>query len=501
MRKELPFSLPRTNFELNYTIEAHKADLHVVFAINGKYMEHPFGKLPMPKRFEKVGLDLEKEGSHHVFEHNKKAFLVIVLEKTKPHVDKSQLIAGNIIGMTAKKMQCHNILVAHYGDYDYDTLEAGICGITPGINDALYEYKQNHTVGEVSFYVPPELEDNGRLNLIAEMQHSINGNNLYRDLLMMPSNQLGPKALNQVALSLKKHLSLTAGVQTHHRNYSTAELKKSGHNLLTAVGDSVPHDPAQLIMLEYRGTPESDEVDHLIVCKGICMDTGGINLKPTASIANMKMDMGGAALGLGLFYSMAMNKNPQNIVLMIPAAYNFVSEYAMNPGDIYTSNGTSVEITNTDAEGRLALADGISFACNKLGIQPKHITTLATLTGAARVALGKYHTPFCARGNWEYPFTLDDVDPLYQLPLTEGHLKAMQRTETADLTNSDETGGGAGVSTAAAFIGHFVPEHIAWLHVDFSNVAKNAQDVSGNEKSPKQATGRAFYPLLEFLSD
>jgi leucyl aminopeptidase len=495
-------NLPRKSFNISCTSEIITANLNVIFAFDGKYTPNPFNKLPKLSRFRKVGFDAHKIGDYHLFEHKNQSWLVIVAEN-RDYLHQSMLKAGNTIGTVAKKIGCKSISIYCYDDTSYASIETNISGIPLGINDALYNYKEMPLLEEVIFYIPTGLIENIYVELAESTQNIITGNNLYRDLLMVPSNQLGPEVLSQMASAVRMNLIMNTNNFNNVtvKNYSHSQLRNAGFNLLNAVGKSDPNNPAQIVTLEYKGAPETDEIHQMLVCKGICFDTGGINLKPGTSVANMKMDMGGAALGLGLFHTLVMNNAPYNITLVLSNAYNKVSATAMNPGDVYQSGDTTVEITNTDAEGRLALADGVGFACNHLKMKPKSIITLATLTGAARVALGKYFIPFCSNTQRDFPFNQDDLDPMVQLPLIPAHLDAMRRSETADLTNSDETGSGAGVSTAAAFIGHFVPEGTEWLHVDFSNVAKNADDISGNPKSGKQATGRAFLPVLEYILD
>lgn len=489
----IPFALPRDLFNISCTNQIQPADLNVVFITDGKYADYPHNhKLPKLNRLNRLGLDINKPGTNHLFEFKNQAWLVIVPEK--PH-----LKTGSIIGSVAKNMNAQSISI--FKEFE-SPIQKDIFrfGIAAGINDALYAYKTNNVLQQLTFFCkgcePRDLTD---------LKESLTGSNLYRDLLMRPSNQLGPEALNKVAENLKTILVVENGIgSVRHRSYSRSVLANNGFNLLNAVGDSKPSDPAQLITLEYHGRDEDDDtLDQLIVCKGICFDTGGVSIKPSASMINMKMDMGGSALGLGLIYALAMNKIKLNITLVIAAAYNNISETSMNLGDVYSSGNTTVEITNSDAEDRLALADGIGFSLDYLKLKPDHMVTLATLTGAAKVAVGSWYTPFCtnkAMGQVNHHASNMEFDPLHQLPLMDGHLKAMQNSQTADLTNNDTSASGGGVSTAAAFIGHFVPDNIPWMHLDFSNTAKGGEDISGNPKAMNQASGRCFWPMYEILS-
>lgn len=420
-----------------------------------------------------------KNNDSHLFRKDGVLWLIIVIENGPC------LKTGNIIGQVIKQYKLVSASVF------YPVTADGVFHIAAGVNDALFSYKNDNTFKELQF-------DTTADDAIKTIQNGITGSNLYRQLIETPANLLWPSKLRHVAREIQNKFP-SANLNTWVVDQE--DLKKEGYELLHAVGKSAPSFPGGLIFIEYKGDTDHPELDHLVVCKGVCFDTGGNNLKPGDSMAAMKMDMGGAALGLGLIYALAANKVKMNITVVLAAAYNMVSETAMRPGDVYTSKGISVEINNTDAEGRLVLMDGILYALNEKGLKPKQLTTLATLTGAGRVALGHFHTPICVNDPFvKHPATRTAYDPMFELPMTDAHLEVMKNSETAMLTNADTGGNGAGVSTAAAFIGYAVPKDLPWLHVDFSNVAKNANDISGNRKSAKQSTGRTFWPMYRILS-
>jgi leucyl aminopeptidase len=280
---------------------------------------------------------------------------------------------------------------------------------------------------------------------------------LVRDLVDTPASDMGPPQLETVTAGLAKAhdavLTVTRGDEL-----------ETGYPMIHAVGMAASRGFApRLIELEW-GDPANPRV--AIVGKGVCFDSGGLDIKPSSGMRLMKKDMGGAAHALALAQLVMQARLPVRLHLLIPAVENAIAGNAFRPGDVLTSRkGLTVEIANTDAEGRLVLGDALTKAGES---DPALIIDFATLTGAARVALGP---------DLPATFTNDDDlavsslaagvatdDPLWRMPLHAGY-EEMLKSDIADLNNSPD-GGFAGAITAALFLQRFVPEGTPWLHLD-----------------------------------
>lgn len=297
-------------------------------------------------------------------------------------------------------------------------------------------------------FVAPSGVDAHRIEALAA------GEALTRDLINTPAFDMGPDELEAAAQALAATHGATCEV------IHDAALLEQNFPLIHTVGRASPRRPRLIDMTWGKAGPKLT-----LVGKGVCFDTGGLNLKPGSSMGLMKKDMGGAATVLGLAHMiMALKLNVQLRVL-IPAVENSVDGSAFRPGDVLTSRkGLTVEINNTDAEGRLVLADALAFADED---RPDCIISMATLTGAARVAVGPDLSPF---------FTTDDAmaralpqsaaevaDPVWQLPFHDPY-EAMIEPAIADLDNAP-SGGFAGSITAALFLRRFVTD-TPYTHFD-----------------------------------
>jgi leucyl aminopeptidase len=280
---------------------------------------------------------------------------------------------------------------------------------------------------------------------------------LVRDLVDTPAADLGPAQLEQ---AVRDHAARVGG---QVRVTGGADLQ-DGYPLIEAVGRGASADRApRLIEVEW-GNAEHPRV--AIVGKGVCFDTGGLDIKPTAGMRLMKKDMGGSAHALGLFALVAGERLPVRLHLLIPAVENSVSATAFRPGDVVKSRqGLFVEIDNTDAEGRLILADALTRAGED---NPELIIDFATLTGAARVALGP-DLPALFANDDGLAASLDQAgrdadDPLWRMPLWDGY-DEMLKSDIADIANSAASPM-AGCITAALFLRRFVPKGCPWAHFD-----------------------------------
>lgn len=280
---------------------------------------------------------------------------------------------------------------------------------------------------------------------------------LVRDLVDTPAGDMGPAELEAAARALADEVGATLTVT------SGDELTR-GYPMIAAVGRAAtPARAPRLIELTW-GKPDAPRL--AVIGKGVCFDSGGLDLKPASGMRLMKKDMGGAAHALALARLITTERWPVRLHLLIPAVENAVAGDAFRPGDVLVSrSGQTVEIDNTDAEGRLILGDALTRAGEE---NPSLIVDFATLTGAARVALGPDLPATFVNDDTlaaELATAAGDVqDPLWRMPLWDGY-DEMLKSDLADMANSAE-GGMAGAVTAALFLRRFVPEGVPWAHLD-----------------------------------
>jgi len=316
----------------------------------------------------------------------------------------------------------------------------------------------------------------------AELEHIVEGVTLARDLINTPANDMGPAQLEQAARKLAARHAATVSAIVGD------ELLAHNFPLIHAVGRAAAGAP-RLIDISWG---EADHPRVTLVGKGVCFDTGGLDIKPDASMLNMKKDMGGAATALALAHLVMSRGLKLRLRVLIPAVENAIAGSSFRPRDIYTSRkGITVEIGNTDAEGRLILADALALADED---KPALIADFATLTGAARVALGPDVPAF---------FTDDDGlaselmrtaaaenDPVWRLPLWRPY-ESMLESKVADINNVGGSQGGA--ITAALFMRRFV-DAPSWLHFDLFAWTPSAK--GGRPEGGECQVARALYALL-----
>ena len=309
------------------------------------------------------------------------------------------------------------------------------------------------------------------------------GIKLTRDLGNYPSNICTPNYLAEQAIKLAKNrTSLTVNV------LEESDMEKLGMGSLLSVSQG-SSEPAKLITLEYRAGKKSQK-PVVIIGKGVTFDTGGISIKPSQAMDEMKYDMCGAASVMGTMAAVTELKLPINVVGIIPATENMPSGDATNPGDIFTSmSGQTVEVLNTDAEGRLILCDAITYSKK---YNPEVVIDIATLTGACVIALGKHATGLLSNHN---PLARELInageesgDRVWQLPLWDEYQQQLN-SPFADIANIG--GREAGTITAACFLSRFA-EKLQWAHLDIAGTAW----LSGSKKG---ATGRPVSLLMQYI--
>jgi leucyl aminopeptidase len=310
---------------------------------------------------------------------------------------------------------------------------------------------------------------------------------LVRDLINRPASDLGPAELAAAAEEVgRKH-------EGRIRVIVGDDLLQHGYPSIHAVGRAASQDRApRLIDLSF-GEPDHPKVT--LVGKGVCFDSGGLDLKPSNNMKLMKKDMGGGAQVLGLASMIRDAGIPLRLRVLVPAVENSVSGSALRPLDVVRSRkGTTIEIGNTDAEGRVILADALTEASSE---NPALLVDFATLTGAARVALGA-DLPALFSNDEETAKTLlekadSESDPLWRMPLFKPYRKQIE-SKVADITNSTDSPL-AGAITAALFLQEFVGSGIPWVHVDF--MAWNMSARPGRPEGGEAMGMRAAFALIE----
>jgi len=315
-----------------------------------------------------------------------------------------------------------------------------------------------------------------------DLQRIVEGVTLARDLINTPANDMGPAQLEQAARKLASRHSATITATIGD------ELLAHNFPLIHAVGRASTGEP-RLIDLSWG---DSKHPRVTLIGKGVCFDTGGLDIKPDSAMLNMKKDMGGAATALGLAHMIMARGLKVRLRVLIPAVENAIAGGSFRPRDVYTSRkGITVEIGNTDAEGRLVLADALTLADED---KPDLIFDFATLTGAARVALGPDVPPFFtdddALAGELMGFAAAENDPLWRLPLWRPY-EAMLESKIADTNNVGGSQGGA--ITAALFMRRFVAAK-SWLHIDLFAWTPAAKP--GRPEGGECQAARALYALL-----
>ncbi len=319
----------------------------------------------------------------------------------------------------------------------------------------------------------------------------IGGIYLARDLVNEPPNVLYPESYASIIAEQLKPLGVDVEILDDKK---LDRMKMDG---IMAVGKGSEHKPRMVIM-RWNGATSKDDPTLGLVGKGVTFDTGGISIKPPTGMDEMKMDMGGSAAVVGAIKAIALRKAKANVIGIVGLAENMLSSNAYRPGDIITSYaGKTIEILNTDAEGRLVLADCLTYIQEIA--KPSAIIDLATLTGAMMVALGHEYCGTFANTDdfWNQieQAGADSNEKLWRMPLDEVWKKDMV-SDVADLRNLGKTGRYAGACTAAGFLEHFVDEGTPWAHMDIAGTAWKKTD---GDTTPKFATGFGVRSLEQLI--
>ncbi len=328
--------------------------------------------------------------------------------------------------------------------------------------------KKSPTPQELRFeYFAPESKDSKSLLAAQKRASAISsGVNFARRLISMSPNHLTPKVLGEMSQEMARNSGSKSKIKT--TIWTEKELLKNSCGGILAVGQG-SENPPRLIQLEYWGAKKTDK-PIILVGKGITFDSGGLSLKPPQAQETMKYDMAGAASVLGVFQIVTELALKINLVVIVPSAENMPSGKAQRPGDIITmAGGKTVEVLNTDAEGRLILGDALYHASTQF--KPKAIIDVATLTGACAMAVGDAAAGLFTNNkkleNDLMKAMVSSGENLWPLPDFDDFYADLLKSEVADLKNISK-GKGGGASTAAIFLRHFIENQVPWAHLDIA---------------------------------
>lgn len=436
----------------------------------GKLNEHSVYLGPNTDNLIFVGLGDEDKVGNQQYIHAANTAAKLLNEHKVSDVTVAFEIVGNIDTTHALQAVAEGFLQSRYSFDTYLTK------------------KSERSLKHVSFKT--DVED--AQNLISEIENVINGVDITRELVNTPANDLYPEVFGNQVVDLFKDTNVDVKV------YDKAALEDIGAKALLAVSQGSAKEP-RLIVMEYL--PLGKDVPAIsLVGKGVTYDSGGYAIKPARGMETMMTDMAGAAAMVGTLQAIVENDIQQNVVVIIGATENLISGEAMKNGDIISSmKGTSIEVINTDAEGRLVLADALYYAATK--INSKSIIDAATLTGAVIAALGMNTTGVMTNDE----ALLADVlkasetadEAMWQLPLTDEFRESVKGSN-ADLLNSMVNATGAGTSFASAFLEHFV-EDVPWVHLDIAGTSYTK--TKGDKYRPKGASGIPVKTLYQFVKD
>jgi len=405
------------------------------------------------------------------------------------NIDKIRGVVGEFC-RALRKLNCHKIAtILHGAGMGGIELESSAEAIAEGALLGLYSFTK---------YKKPEYENIEEMLIVVREKEEVpsleaaigkgkllaSTTNLARDMVNEPANYMTPSQMAEAAKEMASKYSLEFKV------FNREDMETMGMGALLGVAKG-SNQPPKLITLSYKGDKRSEKTLGLLG-KGITFDSGGISIKPSEGMGDMKDDMAGAAAVMSALGAIAQLKLKINVTAIVPATENLPSGTALKPGDVLkASNGKTIEVISTDAEGRLILADALSYA-QKLGLSP--LIDLATLTGACRVALGTLYSGLFGNNQALVDKVLRATartgERMWQMPLPEEY-KEQNKSEIANIKNTGNRYGGA--ITAALFLSEFV-DNTPWVHIDIAGTAFS------NKESGyiiKGATGVGVRTLVE----
>ena len=423
-----------------------------------------------------------------------KKIMLLGLGKREKFTDETARISAGKATRKAQELGIKEFSIMQFSNLDEGLVEA----MTEGIALALYsfdKYKEakepTSRIEEVTILIN---SDPLRFQSVVEKANIIvEAVNFARDIGNLPPNDCPPAHLASIAVSVAQDYGIKARIMDRY------ELENMGMGGIVAVGKG-SNNPPKLIVLEYTGANDPQQKPYLLVGKAVTFDTGGISIKPSEKMDEMKFDKCGGCTVLAIIRAIASMKLAVNVVGIVPSVENMPSATSYRPGDIIKMyNGKSVEVLNTDAEGRMILGDAIAYGVSTYG--PKAVIDLATLTGAAIIALGANVAAMMGSNKQliDRLRKLSDKtgEKMWELPLYDEYHEQI-RSNYADIKNIGGRPGGA--ITAAAFLSNFVNE-VPWVHIDIAGTAWTQEGTHEKSYNPRGATGFGVRTLVKLLME
>ncbi len=386
-----------------------------------------------------------------------------------------KIVLGSFVYQTAVKFSSSIIIVNSKNKSDLDSLVFGF--LQKDYIYSVYKHKSKKSLYKTNYKLP---------NNFFSLLNSIN---FLKELVSEPSNIIYPTSF------VKRTMSQINKSTINIKTLNKAKIQKIGLNCLLAVSQGSKREPA---VMEFSKKNSNKNVDILFVGKGVCFDSGGISIKPSGGMEDMKWDMAGSAVTVSIIKYLSEIKTNFSYAGIVGLVENMPSGSAYKPGDVIKSyKGINVEVLNTDAEGRLVLADIITYGCEKY--KPKIVIDFATLTGAIMVALGQHYAGlFCnddKLADTLYKSGLDTNEKVWRMPLHDDFDKELN-SPFVDLKNIG-AGRYGGSVTAAQFLQRFVPKNTKWAHLDIAGTTwKNGGDIMNN----KGSTGFGLTLIADFIN-
>jgi leucyl aminopeptidase len=423
-----------------------------------------------------------------------KKIMLLGLGKREKFTDESARICAGKATRKARELGIKEFSMLQFSNLDEGLVEA----MTEGIALALYSFDKYKEAKEPATKIEEVTilinSDSLRFQSVAEKANLIvEAVNFARDISNLPPNDCPPAHLASIAVSLAQDYGMKVRVMDRY------ELENMGMGGIVAVGKG-SNNPPKLIVLEYTGASDPQQKPYLLVGKAVTFDTGGISIKPGEKMDEMKFDKCGGCTVLAVIRAVASMKLTVNVVGIVPSVENMPSATSYRPGDIIRMyNGKSVEVLNTDAEGRMILADALAYGIATCS--PKAVIDLATLTGAAVIALGS-NVAAVVGSNKQLVDRLRKLsdktgEKMWELPLYDEYHEQIRSTY-ADIKNIGGRPGGA--ITAAAFLSNFVND-VPWVHIDIAGTAWMQEGTHEKSYNHKGASGFGVRTLVKLLME
>jgi leucyl aminopeptidase len=423
-----------------------------------------------------------------------KKIMLLGLGKKDKFNNEIARIASAKAAVKVRDMGISEFSILLFSNLDEGLIEA----ISEGVGLSLYSFNRYKTndnkeelkANQVTILINAEMTN--IQSIVDRTSLVVEAVNFARDLSNLPPNDCSPSQLASIALSIATEYGLKSRIVERY------EMESMGLNGIVSVGKG-SHYPPKLIILEYRGSND-DEKPYLLVGKGVTFDTGGISLKDSDKMDEMKFDKSGGCNVIAIMKAVASLKLPINVIGLIPSVENMPSSTSYKPGDIIKMyNGKTVEVLNTDAEGRLILADALAFGISTYN--PKAVIDLATLTGACIIALGT-NVAAVIGTNKKLIDELHNMsertgEKFWELPLYEEFSEQI-KSYVADIKNIGGRPGGA--ITAASFLSNFT-NGLPWMHIDIAGTAWTQEGTYERSYNPKGATGFGIRTLVKLLME